>query len=240
MNVALLLAGGVGAGITSDIPKQYICINGKMMITYALETLIASSYIDEIQIVAEPEWREYIIADCEKQNIPTDKIRGFAVPGFSRQASILNGLQNILREKNGQVDIHNMKEDDNVLIHDASRPLVTIQQINECFEKMSDGYDGVVSVLPVKDAFYFGEDKKNRPELVDKKIFAGQAPELFNLKKYYQANMALMPDKIKEVRNSAEPAIKAGMNLVMIPGDRNNFKITIQEDLNKFVHLVGS
>lgn len=216
MNVALLLAGGVGARITSDIPKQYICINGKMMITYALETLIASSYIDEIQIVAEPEWREYIIADCEKQNIPTDKIRGFAVPGFSRQTSILNGLQNILREKNGQVDIHNMKEDDNVLIHDASRPLVTIQQINGYFAKLSDEYDGVV------------------PALNGKKLFAEQAPELFNLKKYYQANMALMPNKLKDVRGSAEPAIMAGMNLVMVPGDKNNFNITTQADLDSF------
>ena len=37
MNVALLLAGGVGFGITSDIPKQYIRVNGKMMITRSEE-----------------------------------------------------------------------------------------------------------------------------------------------------------------------------------------------------------
>ena len=90
MNVALLLAGGVGFGITSDIPKQYIRVNGKMMITYSIETLTASSQIDEIQIVAEHEWREYIIADCKEHGINTDKIRDFAIPGFNRQASILN------------------------------------------------------------------------------------------------------------------------------------------------------
>ena len=144
MNVALLLAGGVGFGITSDIPKQYIRVNGKMMITYSIETLTASSQIDEIQIVAEHEWREYIIADCKEHGINTDKIRDFAIPGFNRQASILNGLQNIFREKNGLTDIDNVEENDNVLIHDASRPLVTIRQIDDCFEKMTDGYDGVM------------------------------------------------------------------------------------------------
>ena len=218
MNVALLLAGGVSLGISSDVPKQYVRINGKMLITYSLETLIASSLIDEIQIVAGHEWREYIIADCREQGICTDKIRGFAIPGFCRQASILNGLQNILREKNGQVDIDNIGENDNVLIQDASRPLAAIGQIDDCFARLSDGYEGVIPVLQAKDSFYFGADENSEPELIDKKIFVRQTPELFGLKKYYQANIALMPDKIKNVKDSVEPAIMAKMKLTMIPG----------------------
>lgn len=231
MNTALLLSGGVGSRISSEAPKQYIRINGKMLITYSLEILITSCHIDEIQIVAEHEWREYIIADCKEQGIRTDKIKGFAIPGFSRQASILNGLQNILREKNGQVDINNIEED-NVLIHDVSRPLVSIQQIHDCFVKLSEGYDGVMS-------FYLENDENREIELIDKKIFSGQAPELFNLKKYYQANIALMPDKIKDVKNSAAPAVMAGMNLAVILGDKNNFTITTQADLDRFAHMAG-
>lgn len=234
MNSALLLSGGLGLSISSDVPKQYIRVNGKMLITYALETLIASPHIDEIQIVAEHEWREYIIADCKAQGICIDKIKGFAIPGFSRQASILNGLQNILREKNGQIDINHIEENDNVLIHDASRPLVTMQQINDCFAKMADGYDGVIPVLCEEGSIHLDDDKKSALEFFNKKMFAGQTPELFDLKKYYQANMALMPDKLKDIRHSVEPAIIAGMNLALIPGDKDNFKISIQADLNQF------
>ncbi|HBA47896.1 MAG TPA: 2-C-methyl-D-erythritol 4-phosphate cytidylyltransferase, partial [Lachnospiraceae bacterium] len=61
-----------------------------------------------------------------------------------------------------------------------------------------------------------------------------QAPELFLLKKYCQANRVLIPDKIMEIRGSAEPAVMAGMDIVMIPGDERNFKITTREDLQRF------
>lgn len=237
MNVALLLAGGAGLGISSDVPKQYIRVNRKMLITYSLETLTASSHIDEIQIVAEHEWREYIIADCKEHGINTDKIKGFAIPGFNRQASILNGLQNILREKNGQVDINNIEEDDNVLIHDASRPLITTRQIDDCFGKMSDGYDGVIPVLFRENAFCVGDNENNVSERIYGKISERQTPELFHLKKYYQANMELMPDKLKKIRNSVEPAIMAGMNLDVVPGDKNSFEVITQEDLDRFISI---
>ena len=238
MNVALLLAGGVGFGITSDIPKQYIRVNWKMMITYSIETLTASSQIDEIQIVAEHEWREYIIADCKEHGINTDKIRDFAIPGFNRQASILNGLQNIFREKNGLTDIDNVEENDNVLIHDASRPLVTIRQIDDCFEKMTDGYDGVIPVLFMEDAFCVGDNENNVLERIYGKISERQTPELFNLKKYYQANMELMPDKLKKIGNSVEPAIMAGMNLDVVLGDKSSFEVITQEDLDRFISIL--
>ena len=62
MNIALLLAGGIGSRMQSDVPKQYIKVNERMMITYSLETLVNSSLIDRIVIVAEVEWRELILA----------------------------------------------------------------------------------------------------------------------------------------------------------------------------------
>lgn len=48
--------------------------------------------------------------------------------------------------------------------------------------------------------------------------FAGQAPELFVLGKYYEAKLALLPEKILQINDSTEPAIMAGMDIAMIPG----------------------
>lgn len=222
MNFALLLAGDAGLRFPSDIPEQYIRMNDKMLITYALEALVNSPFIDSVHIVAEHEWREFIVADCEKYEIKTNKIKDFSVSGFNRQASILNGLQNILREKNGKADINNIEEDDNVLIHDAVRPLVA-EQINTCFEKLSDGYDGALSVFPPKDSAYL-DDNNIISEVIDNEMFTGQTLGLFKLKKYYQANMALMPDKLKDIKSSAEPAVLAGMNLAVIWGDKGGGK----------------
>lgn len=239
MNYALLLSGGIGSRLSPDIPKQYIRVSGKMLITYALDILICSSQIDEIQIVAEDGWKELILADCRDHGINTDKIRNFAMPGPNRQTSILNGLQNILRQDNGKAEGENAKCCDTVLVHDAARPLITDQQVYACFEKLLEGHDGVMPVLPMKDTIYLSSNGSAVTGLLDRqKIFAGQAPELFRLKKYYCANVALTPDDLRLINGSAEPAVMAGMDIAMIPGDENNFKITTRSDLERFIQMI--
>ena len=70
-------------------------------------------------------------------------------------------------------------------------------------------------------------------------IFAGQAPETFVFGKYYEANRVLVESgEIEKIKGSTEPAIMAGMKIHMIPGDEKNFKITTQEDLDRFVEMV--
>ncbi len=230
MNAALLLSGGVGLRLGLKVPKQYIKINDRMLITYSLQTLINSSFIDGIQIVAERSWRELIVEDVKQNVISTDKIMGFSFPGINRQLSILNGLHDILDGK--------FQMRDNVLIHDAARPLLTEKQITDCFITLQN-HDGVIPVLPVKDTMYLSEDGKSVSELIDRKIiFAGQAPECFVLGKYLEANRRLLPDKILEINGSTEPAVMAGMDIAMIPGDENNFKITTQADLERFSTLL--
>ncbi len=230
MNAALLLSGGVGLRLGLKVPKQYIKINDRMLITYSLQTLINSSFIDGIQIVAERSWRELIVEDVKQNVISTDKIMGFSFPGINRQLSILNGLHDILDGK--------FQMRDNVLIHDAARPLLTEKQITDCFITLQN-HEGVIPVLPVKDTMYLSEDGKSVSELIDRKtIFAGQAPECFVLGKYLEANRRLLPDKILEINGSTEPAVMAGMDIAMIPGDENNFKITTQADLERFSTLL--
>ena len=70
-------------------------------------------------------------------------------------------------------------------------------------------------------------------------IFAGQAPETFRYKKYYEANKALLPDKILMIKGSTEAAIMAGMDIAMIPGDQRNFKVTTREDLARAMEIMS-
>ena len=239
MNKAILLSGGVGLRLQSEVPKQYIQVSGKMVITYALATLVMSPFIDEIQIVAEHKWRELIIADAKKNGISTDKVTGFSIPGVNRQSSILNGLQNIIRQKGHFIDVNQIDDQDNVMIHDAARPLVTERQINCCFE-MLHNHEGVMPVLPMKDTVYYSEYGGTVTELLErKKIFAGQAPELFNMKKYYQANIRLKPERLFDINGSTEPAVLMGMDITMISGDEGNFKITTNTDLARFKEIIA-
>ena len=238
MVTALLLSGGTGRRMGVDIPKQYIRINGRPIISYCMECLFVHEGIDAVQIVADEMWRETIL-DCmehlrddgydeaisEKKDRGINKFRGFSAPGENRQLSIFNGLEDIRKYA---------EESDIVLIHDAARPLLSDRQITDCLKAVA-GHDGVLPVLPMKDTVYYSEDGISVSSLLERaRIFAGQAPEAFVLGKYYEANKKLLPDRILQINGSTEPAIMAGMDIAMIPGDEGNFKITTKADLERF------
>lgn len=228
MNIALILSGGTGTRLGEDIPKQYIEAGGRPIISYCLERLSAHSMIDGMQIVAAPAWqeriREWLVRDGMEE-----KFKGFSLPGENRQLSILHGLEDI-REYAGKEDA--------VLIHDAARPMLSEKMIADCLAGMR-GSDGAVPVLPMKDTVYASRDGKRVSSLLDRsEIFAGQAPEAFVLGKYLEANRRLLPEKILHINGSTEPAVMAGMDIAMIPGDEDNFKITTRADLVRFHRIL--
>lgn len=228
MNIALLLSGGTGTRLESDIPKQYIEVHGKPVISYCIECLSSHDRIDAIHIVAEPAWRQKI-ESWLRMSDPGKKFQGFSCPGLNRQLSILNGLKDIRKYAD---------DSDCVFIHDAARPILSDRQITDCLDA-ADGHDGVIPVLPMKDTVYSSTNGKTVTALLDRsEIYAGQAPEVFKLGVYYAANCRLLPDRILKINGSTEPAVMAGLDVVMIPGDEDNFKITTKADLERFRKIV--
>lgn len=226
MNIGIVLSGGTGSRIGGSVPKQYIEVKGKRVIYHSLDVMMLSKFIDKICIVADSEWRETIVEETASEL--RDKIIGFADPGSNRQLSILNAMKYIKQTLGETTD------KDTVFIHDAARPYLTEEMIEE-YTKAIKGHDGVLPVLPMKDTVYMSEDGYAVSGLCDRsKIFAGQAPEVFVFNKYYDANIRLMPDAIHEIHGSAEPAIMAGMDVLMVEGCEQNIKITTQSDLDNF------
>ncbi|MCM1261839.1 MAG: 2-C-methyl-D-erythritol 4-phosphate cytidylyltransferase [Butyrivibrio sp.] len=235
MGIALILSGGSGVRLGTDIPKQYIEVCDRPVISYCIERLASHPQIDGIQIVAAPQWHDTITHSLEQLTSlglapeALSKFKGFSMPGENRQLSIYNGLTDIM-EYAGNDEI--------ILIHDAARPMLSAQMITDCFSAAA-GHDGVIPVLPMKDTVYLSEDGKTITSLLNRsQVFAGQAPEAFRLGKYYEANMRLIPEKIMKINGSTEPAVMAGMDIAMIPGDEGNFKITTKADLNKFERMM--
>lgn len=229
MTTALILSGGTGTRLGADVPKQYIEVNNRAIITYCFETLAVSRYIDEIWIVADEHWQGYIRQSVQAYDTG-NKLKGFSRPGANRQLSIFNGLSDI-RER---MDSLGVVEKGNILVHDAARPLLSDELIGRCVDGAKE-HDGAMLVLPMKDTVYLSEDGTGVSELLDRsRIFAGQAPEVFNIDKYYEANVRLLPDKILKINGSTEPAVMAGMDIAMVPGDENNYKITTPADLKRF------
>lgn len=223
MNIAIVLSGGTGTRLGAEVPKQYIRVNGKTIISYCLDVLEGCKEIDAIQIVADESWQDVILES------EMTKFKGFSRPGANRQLSILSALEDVKKYAS---------ENDVVIVHDAARPCVSgemfVDLICACGES-----DGALPVLPMKDTVYMSADGKSITSLLNRsQIFAGQAPEAFLFGKYYEANVRLLPDDILKINGSTEPAIMAGMDVAMIPGDERNFKITTVQDLERFRQLV--
>ena len=229
MNVAVILAGGTGRRAELDIPKQYYEVDGKPVIVYCLHTFLTHEDIDAVQIVADEMWQGYIMQHlCALPG--KEKFNGFSMPGENRQLSIYHALEDIRKYA---------FENDTVVVHDAARPCVSAVQIGDCL-KAAEGHDGALPVLPMKDTVYLSENGNEVSALLDReKIYAGQAPEAFLFGKYYEANRALLGEKILGINGSAEPAVMAGMDIAMIPGDEGNFKITTLADLRRFEQIQG-
>lgn len=222
MNIAILLSGGTGSRVRADFPKQYIRVAGNMIVSHCLKKLCQHPMIDAVQVVAAEGWRDEILREC----VFPQKLKGFSLPGENRQMSILNGLRDVSRFTSAE---------DVILIHDAARPLVTEDMITACLTEIKE-HDGVMPILPMTDTVYYSADGKCVEKLLDRSsIFAGQAPEAFRFGKYLAANERLLPDQIRSVNGSTEPAVLAGMDIAMIPGDKMNFKITTQDDLVRYI-----
>lgn len=229
MNTALVLSGGTGARLGADIPKQYLKVNHRMIISYCLETLFSHDGIDAVRIVAQECWQG-VLRECVSKYDKAGKFQGFSMPGKSRQLSIWNGLNDI-RE--------HAAEDDSILIHDAARPFLSEQLVTDCLDSVK-GHDGVLPILPMKDTVYQSKDGKRVSSLLNRdEIYAGQAPEVFRIGSYYEANKALFPEKILQVNGSTEPAVLAGLDVVLIGGEEENFKVTTKEDFVRMKELVG-
>lgn len=225
MNIAIILAGGTGTRLGGDIPKQYIEISGKPIISYCLDKFEEHKQIDNITVVASDMWQDYIMSWIKKNNLK--KFFGFAPAGSSRQHSIVNGM--VKAQSIGAT------KDDNIIIHDAARPNVSEAIISQCIESLAN-YDGVMPVLSVKDTIYLSENGENITSLLNRdQLYAGQAPESFKYGKYFEIHNGMTEVDLAMVRGSSEIAYKHGLKIRMIPGDEHNYKITTKEDLNKFV-----
>lgn len=229
MNYAVLLSGGTGSRINSDIAKQYIKSGGMMMVSRTLLALLECRHIDLILIVADMKWRDAIMDEERSLGFDLSRIGGFADPGRNRQESVYNGMAMIQRERGSSAP------DDTILIHDAARPFITTNLLEACYTALP-GHDGVMPVQKMKDTVYISYGGKRAEELLNRdSLFAGQAPELFYFKTYFEANESLIPDKILSINGASEPMVKLGKDIAMIEGDEGNFKVTTDADLKKYL-----
>ena len=225
MNYAIVLSGGVGTRLGANIPKQYIEVNGRTIISYCLKTFEKHPKIDKIVIVAAKEWQDFILEEIKKYNI--GKFLCFADAGMSRQHSMLNGILAI-KER-----VDTIEKDDAVVIHDAVRPNISDEIINNALD--FGEYDGTLPVINVHDTIYLSTDGKKVDSVPNRDcLFSGQTPESFLLAKYVNFRRDISDERIALIHAGTEFALMNGLTVRVYPGDTHNYKITTAHDLETF------
>lgn len=120
-NIALIIAGGVGARMHQDIPKQFINVKDKPVIMYTLEAFQKHPNIDAIEVVCLDGWHDILRAYSKQFEIT--KLENIVSGGETGLQSIRNGLNDIAQRYTSNDDI--------VLIHDAIRPMVSQDIISD-------------------------------------------------------------------------------------------------------------
>ena len=220
---AIILSAGTGSRMKSNMPKQYMELLGKPVIYYSIKAF-EDSPVDEIVIVCSTDYIEYFRHSIiEKYGF--EKVKAVVQGGKERYNSVYEGL----KAANGT---------DYVLIHDAARPFMSEDLLNRTLSA-AVGHDGAIPVLPVTDTMYRSRDGKTLNGCLPRgEIYAGQAPEAFRFGPYLEANEALLPDRIRGINGSTEPALMAGLDMAILPGEPGNFKVTIAEDMDRVRQII--
>jgi len=209
----IIPAAGVGSRMENALPKQYLPLAGKPLISHIIQTFFNHPSIAGIHLALSPEdafWRSLTIN-------PDSRLHLHYTGGGSRSETVLNTLNTM------QVD-----DQDWILVHDAARPGLTHATLSQLIDSLTDDAVGGLLALPVADTI----KKSNEVNQVEKTVsrqnlWRAQTPQMFRYATLKQAITAFDGTPTDE----AEAIEGLGLTPKLIHGELRNLKVTYPEDL---------
>ena len=225
MNIALIIAGGVGHRMGQEIPKQFIHVYDKPVIIYTMEGFQNHPQIDAIEVVCLDGWHEILTAYARQYGIT--KLCGVAPGGETAQESIRNGVFD-LAEK--------CEEDDIIIVHDGIRPMVDRSVLSELIVTCRE-YGNAVSSLPYNEQIFVMDDDISTTRYIPREtIRRVQTPQAYRFGKLLSAYQRAFAEEIG-IYGSAYTntmMVELGERLYFSSGSEKNIKLTTPDDLELF------
>ena len=212
LNIAIILASGTGSRAKSEIPKQFVKIQGKTILEYSISAFEKNENIDEIMVVVCPDY----IKKMQDITSKYKKVKYIVKGGTIRKESSYNGIMAL-----------NYSEA-NVLIHDCARPFVTQKIINDCINALKI-HSAVGVAIKCTDTIIEVQDNiiKNIPKRSS--LSSIQTPQCFKLSLIKKAH-ELSKDDV-DFTDDCGLILKHNLaDIFVVDGDNKNFKITYSED----------
>ncbi len=225
MNIAIIIAGGVGSRMGQDIPKQFINVYDKPVIIYTLEGFQKHPLIDAIEVVCIDGWHDVLRAYASQYGI--DKLKWVVSGGKTGQESIRNGVYHL----EGKVSA-----DDIIIIHDGIRPLVEETVLSDVIVKCGQ-YGNAVTSMPYNEQIFVIDDEisttKYIPRETLRRVSTPQAYRFGKLdEKYHEAFEKGIGIYGSSYTNTM--MVELGERLYFAAGSDKNIKLTTKDDLELF------
>tara|TARA_Y100001970_G_scaffold236144_1_gene295663 strand:- start:21063 stop:21716 length:654 start_codon:yes stop_codon:yes gene_type:complete len=212
MNSAIILAGGVGKRFNNKTPKQFLKINDeKLMIEYSIDKFSNNNNINEIILVVHKDWFDLINKKYKNYKI--------VIGGDNRFSSSYIGLQQC------------SKNSKHVFIHDAARPLISHNLINDGLAIIKSN-DAAIPILDINESLLY-HDTSNFHYLDREKIKIIQTPQIFkfNIIKEAYKNTVFNEKFTDDLSVLIDYNNK--IKTIFYKGCINNIKVTYNNDFEK-------
>lgn len=225
MTTAIIIAGGSGARMGQDIPKQFINVFDKPVIIYTLEGFQKHPQIDAIEVVCLDGWHDVLKAYAKQFNIT--KLKWIVSGGTTGQESIRNGVYNL----EGKA-----APDDIIIIHDGIRPLVDETVLTDVIIKAQQ-YGNAVTSLPYNEQIFVIDDEKTTTKFIPREtIRRVSTPQAYRFdildSKYHEAFEKEIGIYGSHYTNTM--MVELGVTLYLAAGSDKNIKLTTKDDLEMF------
>ena len=213
---ALVLAAGQGTRIGDALPKQYLPIAGKPMMFHSIEALASVPRIERVFVVLAPMDRHWGGHDWSA--LP-DKVEGTFCGGSRRSESVANSLEH-LKER--------IAKDDWVLVHDAARPCIQKELVEQFLDELEGDAVGGLLAIPLADTLKSADENLRVAATIPRlNLWRAQTPQMFR-HDLLRRGLGVRPDATDE--SQAVEAI--GYNAPrLVQGENSNIKVTFAEDL---------
>ncbi|GAB3497591.1 2-C-methyl-D-erythritol 4-phosphate cytidylyltransferase [Spirosoma knui] len=214
---AIIVAGGSGSRMKTDIPKQFLLVDGKPILQRTIERFLAVSPAPQLILVLPARDLFTWASLCEQHNFyPSTTFPILTIPGgATRFQSVRNGLRSI------------DAQDGLVAVHDGVRPFISPEIIEASFQT-ADRTGSAVTCVPVKDSVRV-VDADGRSRAVDRSQYRlVQTPQTFQLARF---RTAFQVEEQSFFTDCASVMEHAGFPITLIEGSYENIKITTPEDL---------
>lgn len=220
-NVAVILAGGIGSRLGSATPKQFVKVAGKMVIEHTVDVFEHHPSIDEIAIVVHPEYINMMEEIVLKNH--WHKVKKILRGGSERYHSSLSAIQ-----------AYDSEPDSKLVFHDAVRPLVSHQIIDDVIAAL-DKYNAVDVAVAATDTII---EVDNRGECIThipnrNLLRRGQTPQAFRQSAIKQAYERAVKDYAFRSTDDCGTVVKylPEEPVFVVQGDESNMKLTYKEDV---------